>query len=239
MNPLNWLGGILGRLAIKLFSIDTFMKRTDLFGIDISKHNGVIDWKKVALNVPKVDFAFIKASEGQDFIDIRFVRNAEAAKKAGIKIGYYHFASLNTKDYISDAREEARDFVSTMKLAPKADLPPVLDLETNKAMLNRDIVLSWIKFFLDEMKKLGYPDVIIYSYTPFLDENLPKNHGLGDNKLWIAGYVPARRMRIPVGWNKYWAWQFSSEGKVQGISTNTDLNTTGLLQELIKERFNE
>lgn len=196
------------------------------FFIDVSKHNGVIDWPAVAKHTPKVDAAIIKATEGQDFIDIKFLRNAQGAKAAGLQVGYYHFASLNTANVNTDAREEALDFIAAMKTAPKADLPPVLDIEENKAKLPDPTVVAWIQEFLRTMASNGYPDVIIYSYTPFLDQVLPAGHPFGKLKLWVAGYVPKERLKIPKGWTAYWAWQYSSTGRISGINGNVDLNTT-------------
>lgn len=203
-----------------------------MFGIDVSHHNVKagripIDWNRVAQQVnPKVDFAYIKATEGQDFQDKELIRNAHNARLAGIKIGYYHFCSLNTFNYSPDAIEEAKDFITAMKAAGPADLPPVLDIEKNVAKLPRNEVLAWVTVFMDYMKRNGYQDVVIYSYSSFLNDNLPLKHGLGNYKLWLAGYVDRKNLKIPNGWQKYWIWQHSQTGKVDGIGTNVDLNTT-------------
>src|SRR4051812_9597232 len=100
-------------------------------GIDVSHNNGTINWAAVATNATRVDFAYIKASEGVGYTDPTFKVNAEGAKKAGIKIGYYHFASLNTLNDVPDAKAEADYFMSIIKTAPSVDLPYILDIETN------------------------------------------------------------------------------------------------------------
>lgn len=236
MNLLGWTIGLLGGIADKLKSKATVNKK-NMFFIDVSKHNGTINWQKVLTNNPKVDLVIMKASEGQDFIDIKFIQNSKGAKAAGLKVGYYHFASLNSSGILHDATEEAKDFIATMKLAPKADIPPVLDLEENKIKLSPDKVLAWVNQFRKTMTDNGYPEIILYSYTPFLDANLPRNHNLGNMKLWIAGYVEPKRLRIPYGWCEYWAWQYSAEGRVNGISAtkpvDVDLNTTKPLVDII------
>lgn len=205
------------------------------FAIDVSKHNGVIVWSEVARHTPKVDLAIIKATEGVDFVDIKFMSNARGAKAAGLLVGYYHFASLNKSDVVSDARAEALDFIEAMKSVPKADIPPVLDLEENRSGLMKSVIQRWVETFLHTMAANGYPEVIMYSYTPFLDGALPVNHPFGRMmKLWVAGYVRASRLKIPNGWDKYWMWQYSSTGTVRGIKGPVDLNTTKPLSEIIE-----
>lgn len=63
-------------------------------GIDISAHNGVIDFDKV--RNAGYDFALVKATEGTDFKDTMFVSNIHNARKAGMKVGAYHFFRFDT-----------------------------------------------------------------------------------------------------------------------------------------------
>lgn len=193
-------------------------------GIDVSHNNGVIDWSLVAKNATKVDFAYIKLSEGVGYQDPTFKFNSTQAKAYGIKTGYYHFASLNTTDDIADAKAEADYVISLLRAAPKADLPFVLDLETNKVGLDKEKVLEWIEAFFHEFR-FQSTDVMLYSYTPFLDSNLPTTHTLGAYPLWIAAYVNGAP-KLPHGWSNYRIWQYSSKGVVSGIKGNVDLNKT-------------
>lgn len=193
-------------------------------GIDVSHHNGIIDWNKVVKDVFKPEFVYIKTTEGTGYVDPKFLVNAQGAAKTSIKIGYYHFASLNSSDITNDAIKEAEAFVLTIKKAPAPTMPLVLDIETNKAKLSKEQVVLWVKTFFAELAKLGYTDVMLYSYTPFLNENLPINHGLGTYKLWIADYGPP--LILPKGWDKAYIWQYSAKGKISGIATNVDLNKT-------------
>jgi lysozyme len=190
-----------------------------MFIIDVSQNNGIIDWKSVATNNPKVDGVFIKATEGVGFIDKQLVYNAVDAKSVGLKIGYYHFASLNSKDILKDSEAEAYCFLKAIEKLPKNDLPLILDLETNKIGLTSQEVLQWINNFFKCLKTTNYA---LYSYTPFLNYNLPKNHGLGNIPLWIAAYTPS--LKLPNGWTKCYLWQYSSKGKINGIKGNVDLN---------------
>lgn len=197
-----------------------------MFGIDISSNNGSIDWNLVAKNPTKVDFVFIKASEGVGYTDPKLNFNSTEAKRVGLKIGYYHFASLNTLNNVADAKSEAKYFMSVLKNMPKPDLPYILDLETNKVDLEPSDVEEWINTFFAELRTNGFTNVALYSYTPFLNSNLPVKHGLGNVKLWIAAYVNLATPKLPTGWSKYWIWQYSSKGTISGIKGNVDMNKT-------------
>ena len=197
-------------------------------GIDCSANNGIIDWGMVKSNPSfSCQFVYLKCSEGVGYNDPQRALNSQNAKVAGIKIGYYHFASLNSLDIIKDSTDEANYFMKSMSILPKADLPPVLDIETNKIGLKKEDVLLWINNFIKTMRK-SYPTVILYSYKPFLDENLPTGHGLGSIPLWIAqypnNYTENSHPNLPDGWNDWYMWQYSSKGQIDGIKTNVDLN---------------
>lgn len=208
------IGAMIGALATK---------KEKMFGIDVSHWQGQIDWAKVAKNVPKVDFAIIKATTGIGSSDPKVSRNAAEAKKYGIKVGYYHFCSLNDQDEVNDATNEAKWFIKVVKTLPPPDLPLVLDFEHAPTVaLTKLKMVNWIKTFFTTLRTNGYPNYVLYSYKPFLDQHLPPNHGLGDIPLWIAQYRPT--LTLPNGWTKYWLWQYSDKGTVQGIIGNVDVN---------------
>ncbi len=198
--------------------------------LDVSVNNGVIDWAKVSTNPEPIEGVYIKANEGYGYNDGKLVYNATQADKNGFPIGYYHFATLNNNaDVAGDARQEAQFFVSQVLLLPKARLPHALDIETNKSGLTSQQVLLWINTYFAALTSVGLTDYVIYSYTPFLDANLPVNHGLGHIRLWLAGYVPENRLRIPKGWANYWLWQYSNTGSVTGINGHVDISKKQLI----------
>jgi GH25 family lysozyme M1 (1,4-beta-N-acetylmuramidase) len=200
-------------------------QKTMKHGIDVSHHQGKIHFDVVAShNDPKIDFAIIKATEGVTYIDPKLKTNSIEAKYAGLKISYYHFASLNTHNVISDATAEAKFFVDTISSLPSPDLPLVLDIETNKASLTPSEVLRWVTTFFKELDNLGKTDYVLYSYTPFLNANLPKGHGLGKVRLWIAAYTNKPKPVLPEGWSKEWLWQYSAKGRMVGIVGDVDMN---------------
>lgn len=190
--------------------------------IDISHHNGIIDWDTVKINPLTVEGVFIKANEGVGSVDPKLTYNAAGAKRVGIKLSYYHFATLNSLDVISDATEEASYFIGLLKTLPIPDMELVLDIEENKIGLKPDQVLAWINTFFQVMKNAGYTKLMLYSYTPFLNTNLPTSHNLGGYPLWIAAY--STKYSTPRGWLAPKFWQYSSTGYVSGIKTNVDLS---------------
>lgn len=189
--------------------------------IDVSKWQGKIDWKKVKQNHPEIEGVYIKASEGIGYTDPKMTINAVEATKNGFKVGFYHFSSLNSAEVTNDAKTEAKYFVTVTKNLTKS-LPYVLDIEKNINKLPKDKVLLWIKEFFKELEFLGVNEYWLYSYSPFLNENLPINHGLGNIPLWIADY--SEPLVLPKGWTKPVLWQYTSKGSINGIIGNVDLN---------------
>ena len=92
-----------------------------VWGIDISHHQGAINWAKVSDS--GVKFAFIKASEGEDHRDSRFDENWSAAGAAGIARGAYHFFTFCT-----DGIPQADNYLGAVQNAGRG-LPPAVDVE--------------------------------------------------------------------------------------------------------------
>ena len=194
-----------------------------MFGIDVSHHNGTINWEKVSKNNQKVEFVYIKCSTGVGGFDPKTKENAINAKKYGIKVGYYHFASMNDEDEVHDAQVEAEWFIKLLKFLPEADLPLALDIEEKPSVeLDSNEFVNWITVFFKTLDSNGYKNYVLYSYKPYLDEHLPKNHKLGTIRLWLAQYRP--KTTLPNGWNSYWLLQYTDSGKVNGINGSVDLN---------------
>lgn len=189
--------------------------------IDVSVYQGKIDWARVKSAHPDIEGVYIKASEGIGYIDPNMKINAVEAIKNGFNIGFYHYATLNNVDVMNDARTEAKYFVTVTKnFAIK--LPFVLDIEKNRNNTPKDKILLWIKTFFNELEQEGITDYSLYSDTPFLNENLPVKHDLGNVPLWIAAYT--KTLKLPNGWSKAWLWQYSQKGAVEGIRKLVDLS---------------
>lgn len=195
-------------------------------GIDISHYQGKPNFKLLAAAPDKPDFIYLKATQGTGYIDPNCKVNATEAVKQGFRVGYYHYATLNSENAIQDAKDEAQAFIKAIKSLPPYNLPPALDIEENKAHLPKEHVRQWINSFLNELATNGIQDYVLYSYTPFLNENLPADHGFGAVKLWIAHYTTNPKPTLPNGWSHYHIWQYSAKGKVTGIVGDVDMNRT-------------
>ena len=139
-------------------------------GIDVSYWQGDIDWD--AARDAGVRFTFIKATEGGDHLDPKFLENWYAAKRAGIARGAYHFIY-----WCRPANEQALWFM--LNVPPDSDaLPPVLDLEWNSASktcpgkVSRELALQKIKIMLDAMQAHTGKRPIIYTDPKFHREVL-------------------------------------------------------------------
>lgn len=188
--------------------------------IDISSYQKVTDWAKVK-QTAGLEGIYIKACEGVNAPDSGFKEKAAGCQANQIPFGFYHFATLNKQEIEADATGEANYFFNLTKEF-KTGLPLVLDIERNDLNLSPDKVHKYIHAFFNALKHAGAPDYVLYSYAPFLNANLPAGHDLGTVKLWLAAYTP--KPIYPKGWNNIWLWQYSSNGFINGITGNIDLN---------------
>ena len=96
---------------------------TESVGVDVARYQGDIDWNKVPKD--NILFVYVKATEGKTYIDPTFHRSMKGAKKAGFKVGAYHFFRMT-----SGAREQFEHFQSQVGKY-KMDLIPMIDVETS------------------------------------------------------------------------------------------------------------
>lgn len=185
---------------------------THLKGIDVSKWQGDIDWKKVKAD--GVDFVIVKATEGQSTLDPNFKKNVSGAKAAGLKVGAYHYAHPDNNPI-----KEVDLFLRTTA-GIELDLPPALDLEINKG-LTKSQVTNFAVQWLTEMEKRIGKKPLFYSYTSFIRSYI--GPALAAWPLWIAHYEVTKPGDNGV-WDQWAVFQYSSRGKVNGISGYVDLN---------------
>jgi lysozyme len=182
---------------------------TQIKGIDVSHWQGDIDWKKVADD--GVEFAFIKATEGTALIDDKFFENVNGANAAGIKTGAYHFARFGCEE---EAKEEARHFLDVVSKV-SLTYPLALDLEVDQKKVGKTKLTDAALTFLEEVEKAGYT-VVLYSGKIFL-ENCLEECRLQKYPFWISRYNDDLCRDADI-------WQYTSEGKVNGIQGNVDMN---------------
>lgn len=179
-------------------------------GIDISAHNGTVDFRQVAADT--VTFVILKATEGTDFCDANFSGNYEAAKEAGLLVGAYHFFRFNSSGSL-----QALHFLESIDGRP-LDLPLAIDVEKwgNPASYDNDSVKARLRDMLAILRAHGYRPMIYtnkHGYDTFIKDSF------ADIPLWICSL--SMPPSIP-GWN---LWQHSHRGEVRGVPTNVDLNT--------------
>ena len=168
-------------------------------GIDVSKHQGIINWAELKKN-SKIKFVYIKATEGADYIDPRYQENIRNAKKQGFKVGSYHF--LSTK---SSAVKQFQNFIKTAK-REEQDLLPVIDVEKLKPWSSQQLRDS-LKVFADLLEDYYGCKPLIYTSEKFFTSNLGR--AFADYPLFIAKYNSSSAPNINYPWV---IWQFSDCG---------------------------
>lgn len=183
-------------------------------GIDVSHWEGDIDFQEVKR--AGIRFVYMKASEGVSYIDPDFERNYREARKARLKIGFYHYVTAGSEE---EARAQARHFADVIwgKVYHGC---PVMDFESFDS-LTKDQINDVSTAFLRELREVTGKRVAIYS-----DANNATNTfdaRLAVYPLWIADYGVARPdMRNH--WKRWAGWQYTDAGRVEGIRGRVDRN---------------
>jgi lysozyme len=205
-------GLYVGRRYILPHSVNVDRYRYPIAGIDVSKHNGEIDFDQVSDD--NYQFVFIKASEGKTYQDDAFERNYAGARNAGLKVGAYHFFRKNRS-----GKEQADNFLNVIKGKPM-DLPLVIDLEDdwgNGVNIDRKLALERVLDMINILNDKGYPVMI---YTNLDGYGKYYKDMLGDHDLWLCSFTsPDLLPEMP-----HCIQQFSHEGNVAGVKGDVDLN---------------
>lgn len=177
-------------------------------GIDVSHHNGQIDFKKVKAD--GFEFVFIKATEGTGYVDVMYHTNKSAALAAGLLVGSYHFFHPS-----QDPLTQARAFAHVVGPLGPNDLPCVLDWEsTDGVPVLRDVMNG--ETFLNSVAMLTNKQPIIYC-GPYFGQDLSLGSKFKAYPLWICHYLTNAPL-IPGPWDKWTFWQNSEQGRADGIS---------------------
>jgi GH25 family lysozyme M1 (1,4-beta-N-acetylmuramidase) len=212
-------------------------------GIDVSHHQGDIDWNKVAAAGRR--FVYCKATEGTDRQDLTFEWNLGAARARGLYVGAYHFARP-----LTDPELQARLFCArlTTVLAanpltfapsrPGGVLPPVLDLEEAPApgvpdqwlTLPVDQRIAWVCKFVNAVEQAIGRTCVIYTRRGWWRDVMGDSGALAACPLWAVQYLRAGQERgaapaMPAAWGTRWSlWQYSGAGKCDGVTGDVDLD---------------
>ncbi len=183
-------------------------------GIDVSHHQNDIDWGEI--KEQNIRFAFIKATEGGDFKDKKFIENWNNAISVGIDVGAYHFFT-----FCKSGRCQAENFMETV---PKYEyaLPPVIDLEFggNCSLKVDDLkVIAEIDTLQLLLESRYCKTPILYVTHDFYERFLL--YKFPDNPLWIRDIYQEPKLND----NREWTfWQYANRGHLDGINTYVDLN---------------
>lgn len=178
-------------------------------GIDVSKHNGVINWE--AVKNDGVEFVIMRSSYGNSTKDTQFEANYLGAKKVGLPVGVYHYLYATTAQ---GALAEAKFFEKCISHKP-IDLPVFLDIEE------------------ESIFKTGRANEIVEAFCSYLES---KGYFVGVycSKYYFNVYLKNITSRY-AGWVAQWSsectfsqphliWQKSNKGRIAGISGNVDLD---------------
>ena len=185
-------------------------------GIDVSEFQGKIDWEKVKND--GIEFAILRCGYGMDFSnqdDVEYERNANECERLGIPYGVYLMSYANT---VEKARSEAKHVLRLIE-GRKISLGVWYDIEDNgtSGAINKETLTNIINTFCNTIKNAGYK-VGVYANLNWLENKIEKT--IKDNyDIWVAQYYSKCEYE-----GKYIMWQHTSSGKVNGISTNVDMN---------------
>lgn len=223
-NPLNWLDAdfTCASAAVQAHlgeyisvQADVVASKTGVFGIDVSKYQGDIDWAAVAAD--GVKYAILRAGScdnGGPYVDPYFEANYAGAKAAGLKVGAYLYTYAAT-----EAAQNAELETWLPALEGKTfDYPVFVDVEDNSLTgLGRDALTALTKRMMDILDQRGHIPGW-YSYTNYITSYLDAA-ALSAYPLWVADY------REALGYTgTYMMWQYTSSGRVAGIDGNVDCN---------------
>ncbi|MDX2362646.1 MAG: GH25 family lysozyme [Crocinitomicaceae bacterium] len=182
------------------------------YGIDISHHQGEIDWDTFFHSTDSIiTFVYCKATEGLNHVDSQYETNRDELLEHGMPHGAYHFFLPN-----KDGLQQAKHFL-TIYSPTQNDLPPVLDAEVEGS--SDAEIIERMKIWLTHVEEeTGKRPLIYTSYNFYKDIFKGKFPGY---KFWIANYnTIASRFED----EEIIHWQFSDNGEMPGISGPVDLN---------------
>jgi lysozyme len=196
---------------------------TSQFGVDVSEHNGTIDW--AALKADGVQFAMIRIGyrgydQGAISEDAAFERNIKGAHDAGMQVGVYFFSQAVSED---EAAEEAKWVIERLH-SETIDLPVVYDMEMYSDETNargntttREQRTTDAAVFLDNIANAGYTPMLYASTGTY--ETVFDPQYLTGYQFWVAEYDTVCSYPYT-----YAMWQYSESGSLNGVSTNIDLD---------------
>lgn len=184
-------------------------------GIDVSHHQGPIEWDKVAND--GVHFVLMKASEAFTFKDPRFQQNFRGCRDNGIRRGAYHFFRPS-RDGVRQA-DNLLAQLDSVEFGQAGDLIPTLDCEdfdggSTSAYQNE------LRACLDRIEAGIGKKPLIYTLRSFWLSI--GNPDFSSYPLWVVDLSAREFPRLPQHWTDYVIWQYTFTGAVNGIAGDVD-----------------
>ncbi len=202
--------------------------KNEYFGIDVSEHQNMVNFYQMTQS-NKLDFMIARVgwyseSQGKLQIDTQFERNYKLAKQYKIPLGTYLYSYATN---VQEAKNEANALVKYLKENNMSfELPVFYDME-DKAQngASKDTKTQMCIEFCEILKKAGYK-VGIYSSKNWLTNYIDLTKIPDDYNIWVAAYgtndgLPQENVKFP---GNHDIWQYTSTGRMDGISTNVDFN---------------
>ncbi len=183
----------------------------EVHGIDVSHYQKRIDWPEVAMQ--DIDFAFVKATEGETYKDSLFHHNWNQMESVGMMKGAYHFYIPSV-----DPMLQVENFTGSVEIKP-GDLPPVLDFE-KIGKKNRIELIADLQTWLKAVEYHYDIRPIIYTNQKLYNKYIKGN--FDEYIVWIARYnTETPDMPFSQSWT---FWQYGNRGRIDGIVGDVDFN---------------
>ena len=178
-------------------------------GIDVSKHNGAVNWSQVASS--GIDFTFIKVGSAKSGVDPQFAANITGAQAAGIRTGVYLYSYATTPEEAANEANMVLQWIEPYTV----NYPIVFDIEDSchKGLSDQQMI-DIVNAFCFAIDAAGYYPAV-YSYRNMFTGKLSI---VGWDK-WVASYGETCDYN-----NNVCFWQYSSQGSVSGVGSRVDMN---------------
>ncbi|MBQ5318511.1 MAG: glycoside hydrolase family 25 protein [Oscillospiraceae bacterium] len=188
----------------------------NFIGIDVSHHNGNINWDKV--KAAGINFAILRCGYGRKSIkqiDKQFERNYRECKRTGVPVGVYHYSYAKTAE---DARLEA-DFMLELIKGKQFEYPVIFDIEDKgQEAFGKKVLTDITIAFCERIETAGYYTAV-YSSADWFTNKLDLTR-LEQYDKWLAHWCKSPKWGSEFGG----LWQYTDNGRVDGIETAVDMN---------------
>ena len=201
---------ICAQPALPVLTSNVYIAKRYVEGIDVSRYQGVIDWQRVVAS-NQIGYAYVKATEGESLVDRMYSKNVVEARRAGLRVGSYHFYRPNV-----NWKRQAKHMKKHVRMHEQ-DLIPIVDVEV-RGRVNHEKFIRDLQLFVAEVERHYGCKPLLYTYQNFYNKHLV---GHFDGYQWmIARY----RMEVPElsdGVN-FMMWQYTDSGVMDGVNGNVD-----------------